>query len=397
MPTVGETLTLADLERDPDGILARLRREEPVSWIPSMKMWLVTRWADVEYVDNHPELFSARTEPSFLARALGRNMLTLDPPESTRARTAMLPSFQPRGVSGRFAAGELAELADSFIDAIADRGEADLMADYAAPLASASLARVLGIDAEGWEKVWDWCRGLCTDLANFEDDPELRAVGDAARDDLGEVLNRYLDEIDDHSGDCALADFVGARPEGGPLTREEIINNVRLMISGGINEPVDGIGLLAMTVMADPELRSRLTGNPALWRRATEEALRLYTPVGTITRQASVDTVLAGSAVAKGDLVSGVLRSANLDEARWSDPTRFDIDRREGGHAAFALGDHRCLGEWLGRQEVRVGTQRLFERLEGLRLAPGEVPVLTGFEFRGPTSLRVVWDRVRYP
>ncbi len=397
MTTLGETLALADLERDPETILARLRAEEPVSWIPSMNMWLVTRWDDVEFVDNHPELFSARTDPSFLARALGRNMLTLDPPESTRARTAMLPSFQPRGVSGRFAAGELPALADTFIDAIADRGEADLMADYAAPLASASLARVLGIDREGWEKVWEWCRGLCTDLANFEDDPELKAVGDRAREDLGAVLDRYLDRIDPDSDDCALADFVRARPEGGPLTRDEIINNVRLMISGGINEPVDGIGLLAMTVIGDPELRTRLAGNPSLWRRATEEALRLYTPVGTITRQACGDIVLGGSSIHAGDLVSGVLRSANLDESHWTDPTRFDIDRREGGHAAFALGDHRCLGEWLGRQEVRVGTQRLFERLEGLRLAPDADPVLTGFEFRGPTSLRVVWDSVVGP
>ncbi len=397
MPALGENLTLADLERDPDTILARLRREEPVSWIPSMRMWLVTRWEDVQFVDSHPELFSARTEPSFLARALGRNMLTLDPPEATRARSAMLPSFQPRGVSGRFAAQELAALADHFIDRIAGQGEADIMADYAAPLASASLARVLGIDAEGWERVWEWCQGLCSDLANFEDDPRLREVGDQAREDLGRVLDRYLDRIEAEGGDTALADFVMARPHGGPLNRDEIINNVRLMISGGINEPVDGIGLLAMTVMADGELRSRLRAEPSLWRRATEEALRLYTPVGTITRQATRATELAGASIAEGDLVSGVLRSANLDESRWTEPTRFDIDRREGGHAAFALGDHRCLGEWLGRQEVRVGTQRLFDRLEGLRPAPGPEPVLTGFEFRGPTSLRVVWDGVREP
>src|SRR5690606_12688884 len=105
--TLGATFTLADLERDPDPILTRLRDEAPVAWVPSMDMWLVTRWDDVAYMDAHPELFSAATEPSFLARALGTNMLTLDPPAHTRVRDAMLPPFQPGGRSGQFVRDEL--------------------------------------------------------------------------------------------------------------------------------------------------------------------------------------------------------------------------------------------------------------------------------------------------
>jgi hypothetical protein len=45
------------LERDPDPILARLRDEAPVACAPSMKMWLVTRWDDVAFVDSYPGLF----------------------------------------------------------------------------------------------------------------------------------------------------------------------------------------------------------------------------------------------------------------------------------------------------------------------------------------------------
>ncbi|TDI42638.1 MAG: cytochrome P450 [Acidobacteria bacterium] len=119
---------------------------------------------------------------------------------------------------------------------------------------------------------------------------------------------------------------------------------------------------------------------------------RLYSPVGTITRQATQDVELAGERIPKGDLVAGVLRSANLDERRWTDPTKLDIRRAEGGHAAFALGQHRCLGEWLGRQEVAIGTARLFARLPSLRLQPDEHVELYGFEFRGPRSLKVQWD-----
>ena len=42
--TIGADISLADLEDDPDPILARMRASEPVCWVPSMEMWLVTRF-----------------------------------------------------------------------------------------------------------------------------------------------------------------------------------------------------------------------------------------------------------------------------------------------------------------------------------------------------------------
>ena len=92
--SLGASISLVDLERDPGLILARLRAEEPVCFVDELGMWLVTRWDDVAFMEDHPELFSAATEPSFLRRALGQNMLTADAPEATRIREAMLPSFQ---------------------------------------------------------------------------------------------------------------------------------------------------------------------------------------------------------------------------------------------------------------------------------------------------------------
>ena len=115
----------------------------------------------------------------------------------------------------------------------------------------------------------------------------------------------------------------------------------------------------------------------------------MYTPVGTVTRQATADLELNGTRIAAGDLVSGVLRSINLDESHWTNPTEIDLDRREGSHAAFALGAHRCLGEWLGRQEVRVGVERVLARFPDLRMADDSPVEIRGFEFRGPHHLQV--------
>lgn len=48
--TVGESIALEDLERDPYPIYERLRDEEPVTFVPAVGLWLVTRHDDVKHV-----------------------------------------------------------------------------------------------------------------------------------------------------------------------------------------------------------------------------------------------------------------------------------------------------------------------------------------------------------
>ena len=316
---IGESVNLRELELDPDPILARMRAEEPVCFVPSLDMWMVTKWDDLIHMENHPDVFTANTSPSFLARALGPNMLTKDRPEASRTRDVMLPVFQAGGVAGSFASETLVDLADQLVDGFIEEGKADLMTSFAAPLAANSLAVVLGLDSHGWEQVWQWCEGLCADIANFENDPELTSIGNQARESLGRAIDQRIDAIvENHNDLSAIAQFVAAEVDGQPLDRSEIVNNVSLMISGGINEPRDGIGLVVGTVLADHQLRNELALEPGLWRRCVEEVFRLHSPVGTITRQTTRETRLGDKVLPPGSLVAGVIRSANLDEERWS-------------------------------------------------------------------------------
>ncbi len=389
---LGDDITLAQLEDEPDEILARLRAEEPVCHVAALDMWLVTRWDDVAFVEDHPELFTAATEPSFLARALGPNLLTCDPPEHTRVHAMVQPPFTAGGRSGGFVADELVALADHFARAVPPAGgdgSFDVVTDYAQPVAAASLAAVLGLGDHGADRVWSWCAGVCGDIANFDNDPALTAAAEIAKAELGEAIDDRIAAAEGAAArgepdPSAIAHFVAAG-----ATRDEIVNNVRLMISGGINEPADGIGLVTWVLLTRPDLRERVGAEPRLLRRLIEEVFRVISPVGTVTRQATADTELGGVVIPAGALVAGVLRSVNLDEDHWSRAGEIDLDRREGPHAAFALGVHRCLGEWLGRQEVRVGVERLFAAHPDLTLDPTQDVEIVGFEFRGPTSLRV--------
>jgi cytochrome P450 len=379
-----DTITLADLEADPHPILADLRELAPAVYVPSIDMWLVTRWDDVVHVCENPDLFTANTDPSWLRECLGENMLTLDGEPHDRLANGMRPPFAGTP-SGRAMAHRLPAMLDEVIDEFVASKSADLMPLYAEPLANLTLLEALGLDTVTWQQLAGWCHGVITGLANFENEPEKASIAARAHGELGDALGAHVGSIDVSDTSSGLASYVEAG-----FSREEITNNVRLMISGGINEPRDAVGLVMYQILKDPELHRRVMDDRSLIRKVTEETFRFHSPVGTATRQTTQDVEFDRVSIPEGAMVAAVITAANRDPGRWSDPDSFRIDRGEGAHLAFSVGEHRCLGEWMARQQVRVGVDRLLDRLPGLRL-DGEVE-LHGFEFRGPVSLPVAWD-----
>ena len=374
-------ITLEQLSVDPYPILAELRQREPVAFIPSLDMWLVTKWDDVMEVTVNEERFTAATEPSWLNTVLGPNMLGSGGAVHRRLKDATQPAFT-QSATGWWVAERLPQLCNDLIDRFPSAGAVDLMTAYAEPLAVMALADALGWTTASTEAIGGWTRGVCTGLANFANDPELAAIAETAKAESGESIATQLDKLRTCPGSSGLQKIVDHPHQ---LTEDEIIANVRLMMSGGINEPRDAICLTVLALLTQPGVLEECRRD-GLWRQAVDETLRWISPVATATRQVVADTELGGVMLPAGSLVAAVLSSANHDEERWTAPKEFHL-RRTGSHLAFAAGAHLCLGAWLGRQTVRVATQVLFERRPNLRLT--SEPAIVGFEFRGPTELWV--------
>jgi cytochrome P450 len=389
--TFGESITLEALERDPYPIYARLRDEEPVSWVPAVQLWLVTRYDDVRAVDLDPEAFTGATDPSTLNRTMGVNMLGSEGPHQQWLRAVAEPPFRPREVEAR-TQGTIPKLAHELIDGFDDRGEADLFTDYADPMSVRSLQFMLGLDEVPWQELLRWNQGLMLGLANFESDPEKQAPADRASAELGEAIERVLDRLEREPDGSVLSWMLHHEDDGRRMSPAEIVANTKLMLSGGLQEPRDVIALVVWALGTHPTQLDEVRKDRSLVKAAVEETLRWAGPVGTSTRQATRDVELAGVPLPRGALIGAVLSSANRDPRHWRQPDRFDIHRKEGAHLAFAIGTHFCLGAWFGRHLARVSLEILLERLPGLRLDPDRPPVLSGWEFRAPDSTWVLWD-----
>ena len=388
---IGDTITLEDLETDPYPIYARLRDDEPVSWVPAVQLWLVTRADDVRTVDLSPDRFTGATSPSTLNRTMGVNMLGSEGPDQQRIRRITEAPFRPRDVEERMR-GMIPTLANELIDGFADRGEVDLFTAFCDPMSVRSLRFLLGLDEVAWEDLLAWNQGMMPGLANFEGDPAKQAPADAASAELGAAIERVLDRLADEPDGSVLSWMLHADEAGERMTREEIVANTKLMLSGGLQEPRDLIALAVWALGSEPEQLDEVRRDRSLVRNAVEETLRWAGPVGTSTRQTTTATALAGTDLPEGALVGAVLASANRDPRRFTDPDRFDVHRKEGAHLAFAAGTHFCLGAWFGRHLARVSLDTLLDRLPNLRLDRERPVELRGWEFRAPRSTFVRWD-----
>jgi cytochrome P450 len=115
---IGAAVTLAQLDADPHPVLARLREHEPVSWLPALGGWLITRRDLAMAAMRDAETFTVEDPRFSTGQVVGPSMLTLEGAEHKRHREPFARPFRLDAVRERFTAPVEAET-DRLIDAIA--------------------------------------------------------------------------------------------------------------------------------------------------------------------------------------------------------------------------------------------------------------------------------------
>jgi cytochrome P450 len=388
-----DEITVEDLDRDPYPIYARMRREEPVCFVPAVGLWFVTRWEDVEQAASRPDVFCSKVEPSPLERAMGGDsILLLDGEPQKKLRAMLDPSLRPRVVEAA-APGLVAPIVEALLDAIVSHGEAELMSEYLEPVSVLSLGRILGLGETDGDTLRRWFHGLAQGAINFEDDPAKWAVSDAIGAEIDRELGPVFERLWESPDSSTIATML--QHADGTLAERivAILPTLKVILLGGMQEPGHAAGSTVAGLL-DSGQAAAFAVNPAgLVRDAVEEGLRWVSPIGTQTRRSLVDAELGGAMLPAGANLGVLVSSANRDEAVWG-PTAdaYDLFRPRRNHGAFGFGPHFCSGHHFSRVQMRIAVQRLFERLPNLRPDPERPAAFNGWEFRAPQHLHVRWD-----
>jgi cytochrome P450 len=384
---LGASITLDQLERDPHPHLARLREREPVSWLPALEGWLVTRYDLALEVMRDPDGFTVDDPRFSTARVIGPSMLSLDGSDHQRHRTPFLAPFRAREVRERFADAVDAQ-ANTLIDALAPLRAGELRRSYAGPLAAAIVARSLGLQTAEAPAVLAWYDAIVAAVTEITAGGGEGDHGRRAFYELNARLRAVIAGPDRSS-------LLSAAARGSELSDEQIVSNAAVLLFGGIETTEGMIANAILHLLEDPTRRDAVRATPPLLDAAIEESLRLEPAAAVIDRYARTDVELGGARIAGGELVRISLTGANRDPAVFEDPDRFDLARSGRRHLAFAQGPHVCVGIHLARLEARRGIAILLERLGDLRLDPERPAQVRGLVFRKPPTLYATWAPAR--
>lgn len=389
-------LTDSELYRsgDPQGLWRVMRARAPVWWQEPGEtpgFWSVFGHADVQRVLRDHRDFSS--EGGNMLSALGsgdpaggRMLAASDPPHHTVLREVLAPMFSPAAQSGH--AAEVRDAVRRVLQPLFDGRPFDL-AEVTAEVAMAIVGPMIGVpDAD---------RARLSRLTNMAIAPEDEAF--RVRDRRTTLMTahfeifQYFADLLESPADISPHHMLGllrdARPEGEPLSSDDIIYNCYgLLLGSGVTTPhVASAGLLALA--EHPEQRAALAADETGIAGLIDEAVRWSSPSVHFMRHARRDVEVSGKVIRAGEPVVAWIGSANRDETVFTDPFAFDAARSPNRHLGFGMGRHYCLGASVARAGLTVFFEEVLRAGVDVTLT-GEIGHLRSNTIAGFTRLPVV-------
>ncbi|WP_299050377.1 cytochrome P450 [uncultured Nocardioides sp.] len=384
---------------------ADLRARRPVSWHRPVEnglftdpndqgFWAVTTYDDlVEVTRRHEDFCSGEgivfeSMPAEILEA-GQGFIAMDPPRHTRVRRLLTAAFTPRQMA------RITERIDAnsraVVDAVAARGEVDLVPEVSAPVPMHNICDMVGVPAEHRRTVAheaQFAGGWRDERLLAGADPLLRLL--EAAEAMRVVSSELITERRARPADDLLSALVTARVDDEELTDAEIVSFFGLLMVAGNDTTRQSISHAILALTENPAQRAWLLEDlDGRLPVAVEELVRWATPIMTFRRTATRDCELGGRRITAGDKVVLFYSSANFDPAAFDRPEQLDLARHPNKHLAFGGGGiHHCLGIQLARRQLASILRELLTRLPDIHVS-GEPTYGSGNFFHAVLSLPV--------
>jgi cytochrome P450 len=369
--------------------------ENPFVTGPTTDLYSYLKHNHVEYILQNPDKFLSieGAGPERMTPVDGTGMLVWsDGDAHRRSRKICLPAFAPKNINRL--TPRLQDRIDDLIDGFADKGEIDLMADFALPVTSSMIALLIGLPVERAPEILEWGYAI---IATFGGDEQSYQKGEWA---IGKIAG-FLAEVGPERArrraegeqlfDAVTHVLTSTDENGSTFSFEEAVVAVSQFLGAGIESSATAMCNGIYLMCTHPGERRKLVDNPtpALVGTAVEEVLRFMAPIEGTCRTVAED-------LEKGQKVRPVKASANMDDDVFENPRQFKIDRDRSElrkHMTFGVGVHSCLGAALARRELSLALPTLLRRLPTLELDLAKSPTRNPiFLVHGFDYLPIRWD-----
>jgi cytochrome P450 len=297
---------------------------------------------------------------------MNEHMVTMDPPDHTRARSVLSRLLTP----SRLKQNEefMWRLADRQLDEFLSIGECEFISEYSKPFATLVIADLLGVPEEDHK---EFRSVLGADRPGARVGAlDHESVGINPLEWLDDKFCSYIEDRRREPRNDVLTSLATAKyPDGSTPEIVEVSKSATFLFAAG-QETTAKLLSAALQVMGDrPDIQQQLRDDRSLIPGFIEESLRMDSPVKSDSRLARKATTVGGVDIAPGTVVMVLPGAANRDPRRFDDPHEFRIDRKNvREHMAFARGVHSCPGGPLARVEGRVSIERILDRMADIKI-----------------------------
>ena len=159
---------------DPYPDLKMLRHTSPIALVPELAAILITRRDDIFKYEKKIDVFSSDQPDGLMNVLMGQNMMRKDGPAHLAERRAIFPSMSPKIVKHHWKSQFIATTSQ-ILDALAPRGAADLVQDYAMPVSAQALIAITGLTNMHWREMDRVSQGMIDGCSNYLGDPPITA------------------------------------------------------------------------------------------------------------------------------------------------------------------------------------------------------------------------------
>ena len=377
-------IDVANFTADPNPALAQMRQAAPITFVPELGATLLTRRNDIHVQEKRTHVFSSVQPGGLMQQIMGLNMMRKDGGDHMAERRALFPALSPRTVADHWAR-VFKRIVEERLDALAPKGQCDLVRDFAMPVSGAALCAMTGLTDMTPAQMDRASQQMIDAIANYAANPDIEAVGLAASDLVDRSIDAQLDVLRGTPNPSILSVLDRAG-----MPRDAIGGNIKVIIGGGQNEPRDAIAGMLWALLSHPDACQLIDNGNASYLDAFAEYTRLVAPIQMAPRMVAQRDIVGDVTFEVGDRVFLMFGSACRDEDHFEEPAKFDLKRNTSSAIAFGAGPHFCAGAAAARTLVAgFAVPMMLNRFPTLHLT-GPAP-FHGWAFRGPTSVPVAW------
>jgi cytochrome P450 len=351
-------------------LFAKLRRDDPVHYCEASQFgpyWSVTRYDDIFAVELDHENYSSSSELGGIQvadQAKGREIasfIRMDPPGHTAQRRTVAPIVAPSHLAN-FEPLIRKRTAD-VLDALPRNETFDWVERVSVELTNMMLATLFDFPWADREKLTWWSDVAIANVRSPDAVVHSEDERFAELTAMGEYFRKLWDARAGAPPAFDLISMLAHAEATRNMPPREFIGTLALLIVGGNDTTRNSMSGGLMALAESPQQFELVRGRPELIPNLVSEIIRYQTPVLHMRRTARNDVELAGRNIAKGDKVVMWYISGNRDEDKIERADQFIIDRaKPRQHLAFGAGIHRCVGDRLAEQQLRILWEEILRR-----------------------------------